>query len=457
MGADAPAQQPSAAEILATYVAGIRPADLTPPVTRVARLCLIDAVACAIHGSRLPWSRVLADYVGSVAGEGPCSLPAALGRGLPAPQAALCLGAFAHAFELDCLRKPGAGVHPGATVALPALMVGQSLGSSGREVLAAIIAGSEVMFRIGNATLHTPESLGFHAPGITGPFGAAAAAGRLLGLSADQLANAFGLAGSFAGGLLSFAKAREGGMVKRLHLGRAAEAGVMAALLARNGFEAPKPILEGRFGVLDAFCEHSDATLLTKGLGEDYEIERLCIKRYACHVTAQAPVQLLREVMTEYGLEGDAIEGLTLTVSDKVLSHHSEQRPADLMLAQYSVPFSVATAAYRDPEDPASFSDEILQDKAILSLSERIELRAGRPKGWGVGLALRLRDRREISREADSFLGCPDHPFSDADIERKFTRLTAQEHASRMKALLATLNNFEAIADCSVGLRQVSG
>jgi 2-methylcitrate dehydratase PrpD len=438
----------SATGDLAAYATSLRYSDLPEHVVRLAKHCLIDAVACAVHGSDKPWSRMILDYAETTSGEGKGLLPGALRRAMPPAQAALCLGAFAHAFELDCLRKPGAGVHPGATVALPALMMAQITRATGKDLIAAIVAGCEVMFRIGNASLHTPESIGFHAPGITGPFGAATAAGRLLGLDAKRLANAFGLAGSMTGGILNFAKSHEGGMVKRLHLGKAAEAGIMAASLAGNGFEAPTRILEGSFGILDVFCERSDASLLTKGLGTTYEIEKLCFKRYACHVTAQTPIQLLRDLMRRHAFDGAAIKTLSLVVSDKVLSHHAENRPSDLMLAQYSVPFSLAVSAFRDPEDPQSFSEEILTDKAITELAAGIRLEGGRPKGWGVALTVRLKDGRSFSEEADSFLGCPETPFALVDLERKFQRLTASADPDAMNAVLATIRNIEQVGDC---------
>src|SRR6267378_334544 len=269
-----------ATERLAAYAASLRFEQLPAAAIERAKHCLIDAVACAIFGQRFPWSAiVLAEAMATGAG-GPCRLPGIPDKRLHVPQAALALGTFAHAFELDSLRKPGTGVHAGATVALPAFVMAQAERASGRDLITAIVAGIEVMFRIGNATLHTPEHIGFHAPGLTGPFGAAAACASLLRLSAGETANAFGIAGSLAGGLLAFAKAGSGGMVKRLHLGRAAESVVLAVRLANRGYEGPRNVIEGRYGVLEAFCEEHDAALLTQGLGKVYEIERVCIKRY---------------------------------------------------------------------------------------------------------------------------------------------------------------------------------
>jgi 2-methylcitrate dehydratase PrpD len=441
--------RPPAARALAEFATGLRYENVPPEAIAMAKRCLIDAVACAVFGARLPWSAIVARQAMSVAARGPCRLQGALEDGLTLPAAAMCLGVFAHAFELDSLRKPGAGVHPGATVALPALMAAQAAGACGRDLIVAIVAGCEVMFRIGKATLHTPESLGFHAPGITGPFGAATAAGFLLGLDAGQLANAYGIAGSLAAGLLAFARSGDGGMVKRLHLGRAAEGGVTAALLARDGFAAPTSILEGEFGVLDAFCDRYDADLLTRDLGIVYEISTLCIKRYACHVTAQVPVEGLRRLMKDHYFSGADIESVAVVASDKVLSHHADRRPRDIMLAQYSLPFCVAVAAYRDPADPRAFSQDVLSDPAIRSLAERIDLRAGMPKGWGVQLCVRLHDGRIFNEQSDTFLGCPEQPMRDEDVAAKFASLTAQEDGAAMRALLKNLQQLEAITDCS--------
>src|SRR5262249_4755374 len=160
----------TAAQILASYACSLRFEDLPASPLERAKHCLIDAVGCAIFGQRFPWSAMVLDEALASGEGGPCRLPGVADKRLHVPQAALALGAFSHAFELDSLSKPGMGVHPGATVALPALAMGQATGANGRDLLAAIVAGVEVMFRIGQATLHSPEHIGFHAPGLTGPF-----------------------------------------------------------------------------------------------------------------------------------------------------------------------------------------------------------------------------------------------------------------------------------------------
>ena len=436
-----------AAERLATYAVDLRYEDLPSEAVHNAKLCLIDAVACAIFGAGFPWSRAVIDLIAASGASGRCAVPG-IDRRVDPRQAALGFGTFAHAFELDSLRKPGVGAHPGATVALPAFAVAQAERHGGRDVIAAIVAGCESSFRIGAATLHTPELAGFHAPGIVGPFGSAVASGRLLGLSADRLAAALGIAGSCTGGLLAFAASHtggSGGMVKRLHLGRAAESGVLAAMLAARGYEGPHSILDGKFGILEAFCSRSEPALLTARLGEFFEITKLCIKRYACHVTAQAPIEVLRVLMALHGFGPADIAAMKIVASAKVASHHNERRPADVMLGQYSVPFSLAVAAWRDPDDPTAFAEDCVHDAGILDLAARIELAAGDAPGWGADLSVMLRDGRSVAGKSDSSRGCPETPMSLDEVAAKFRKLTGA--AKRADALLQRLFDIENVAD----------
>ena len=183
-------------------------------------------------------------------------------------------------------------------------------------------------------------------------------------------------------------------------------------------------VLEGRFGLLEAFCEETDPSLLTKGLGEVWEIERLCIKRYACHVTSHVPVQMLRGFIEQHGFSGDDIAEIAVDASAKVVSHHSDADPGDIMLAQYSVPFNLALAAYHDPRDPDVFNDRTAADPRLRDLARRVRVTAqsGR-KGWSARIAVSLRDGRRFEGAAETFLGCPQTPLSDEQLRFKFDRL----------------------------------
>lgn len=425
------------ASLQAAFAEGLRYDDIPAKARAAATACLIDAMACAIFGSRLPWSQHVVAATSLPPGESP--VPGTDLRTTP-DKAALLAGVFAHGFELDSLRKPGSGVHPGATVALPALAVAHALGASRRDLIAAIVAGIELMFRLGAATLHTAEKRGFHAPEITGVFGSAIAAGKLMGLSRGQLAHAMGLAGSMSGGILAFVGSGTGGMVKRLHLGRAAESGVVAATLAKQGFEAPADIFETQFGVLETFCAETDPSWLNRDLGTSWEIEKLCIKRYACHVTAQAPIELLAAWRTEHGFGADTIDRIEMDVPVKIASHHAEKRPADLGLAQYSVPFILAFSVLHDLDDPASLTEHSIRDPRVAELCDRIRLDTDASlKGWNVRLRVHLSDGRVLEGMAETFLGAPDRPLSPAQLRSRFDRLTRHEPPEAMETLFRQL------------------
>src|SRR5262249_37045257 len=225
---------------LAEYAAGLKYKGRPPPAVQRAQDPPPDPVAPVLFGYDLPWSRIIVDYAKRNGAGGRSRILGAGEVPVHAPAAALANGAIAHAFEMDNLTQPNSGSHPGATTFSAALAVAQERGLSGRETIAATVAGFETMIRIGRATKHSNERRGFHAPGTTGPLGAAVACGPLMQFDAERMTNALGISASTAGGLLEFARSGTGAMVKRLHLGRAAEGGVLAASLAADGFTGPK-------------------------------------------------------------------------------------------------------------------------------------------------------------------------------------------------------------------------
>jgi 2-methylcitrate dehydratase PrpD len=425
---------------LAGYAASLRYEDLPPAVIGAAKDCIIDTVAAAICGSALPWSRIVIDYAERT---GPGGASRIFGRGsaVQAPAAALANGALAHAFELDSLTRPGAGAHPGATVLPPALAVAQQagIGASGSDLIAAFVAGNEVMIRIGRATGHTNEARGFHAPGTTGPFGAAVACGHLLGLDAAKMTNAIGIAGSLAGGLLEFARG-DGGMVKRLHLGRASEAGVLAASLAAAGFEGPRTVLEGRFGFLRVFCSEWDDAELTRGLGQDFLMRSAVLKRYPVHATAHAAVRAVRDLQAAHGFAGGDVEAVTVTGNQRMIERHAIAEPADLMLAQYSIPFCVALALFREARDPESYDDGALADPQIRALCRRVRLvpeASGGHGAMGSTVTVTLADGRRFEQHVESGM------LEPGELPDKFMRLTRSVLGDRAAALFERLQYLE--------------
>jgi 2-methylcitrate dehydratase PrpD len=332
------------------------------------------------------------------------------------------------------------------------LAIAQSRHTSGKELLTAFVAGCEVMYRIGEAAHHSSERLGFHAPGLLGVFGGAVVASRLLSLDERQMANALGICGSLCAGLLEFSKSG-GGMVKRLHQGRASESAVMAALLAKTGYEGPPRVLEGEFGFLNVFARDPDLPRLTAGLGQVWRTLTTTIKRYACHSTAHVAVTAALELKSRYSVTGDEVESIVVAGSDKMLSHHKIHEPTDVAMAQYSAPFNVALAFYRDPLDPSVFSEEALNDPKIRSLCRKVSLEhytdAPKTNKLASRVTVRLKDGRELTQQLDYFPGMPQRPLNTEQLCAKFRVMTAAISSNRALCLFNSLLELDDQADLS--------
>ncbi len=433
---------------VAQFASALRFDDIPAPVIAITKACLLDTVGVALFCSRLPWSRSVADFARHAGGNGASTILTDQLPRVSAPAAALANGTFSHAFEFDNLRQPSVGVHPGATAHVGALAVAEEYKMSGRDFLTALVAGCECMLRIGAAARQTSEEIGFHAPGLTGVFGSAIAAAKLMRHDARKTTMAIGIGASLCSGLLAFVRAGNGGMVKRLHMGRAAEGGVTAAYLADRDFEGPDVALEGKFGFLDTYAREGDAALLTEGLGTRWDSLHIWFKLFSCHVTAQAPVRAVRELMRLNRFAPADVSAITLYAGQKVLTHHADREPHDVGTAQYSVPFCIALSLFRDPADPQSFLDGPNQNPAILALCKKVELRplSAAPSGAGkiaCRLEITLRDGRVLSIDDTALHDGNAESVRQASIEAKFRTLTADFPAAWRDELLGRLNAIE--------------
>ncbi|MCS0497186.1 MmgE/PrpD family protein [Ancylobacter sp. MQZ15Z-1] len=438
----------SPTQILADFASRLSFEDIPDAIVRKANDAIVDSVAATVFGSTLPWSRIVIDYAVKYGGGGTGRILGTPAR-VATPFAALANGTLAHGFEMDNLRQPSAGVHAGSTLLPPMFAVGDEVDAGGRDLLVAFVAGCEVMCRIGVAARNTAEKLGFHSPGLTGTFGAAVTAGRLLRLDPRQMANALGIAGSLCSGLLAFSKAGNGGTVKRLHTGRASEGGVLAACLASAGFDGPDVVLEGKLGFFEAFTREPKLDELTAGLGSNWETSRICMKAYPCHVTANTPIQALRDLQAAHGFAAQDIAEIHIATSEKVLSHHDIRHPNDIATAQYSLPFCMATAAWRDPSEPSSFLDNPHEDAGIIDLAQRVVLTLNEESkapgaAWATKLRVRLRDGREFAIERRDFRGAPSNPMSAEELDAKFLHLVDGVIADPRR-LLEQLNDLRAL------------
>jgi 2-methylcitrate dehydratase PrpD len=431
---------------LGEYAAGLRYEDLPAPVVRRIKDCITDTVATILYGGKLPWSRIIVAHAQRTGPAGKSHILGAGGPPVQAPSAALAHGAMAHAFELDNLTDPDSGSHPGATMFSAGLAVAQERGKGGRELIAAMAAGGEAMIRIGTSTKQTTEPRGFHAPGTTGPFGAAIVSGKLQQFDSGKMVNAMGIAGSLAGGLMEFAHAPDGAMVKKLHLGRAAESGVLAASLAGGGFTGPSTVLEGEAGYLHGFASDWDTAILTRALGQDYLMMHTMIKRFACHITAHRPVEAMLDLQHTNRFTPEDVQSISVAGNQRMATTNNIPVPPDALLAQYSIPFCIALSVYRNPVDPDSFDDQVHRDARILAMAARVRMEVvdGQPNDNLTSLVtVTLRDGRKLTRRATEFSGTPANPLDEAGLREKFMLLTKRFPAPAMGRLFERLQTIE--------------
>ncbi|MBI4191144.1 MAG: MmgE/PrpD family protein [Betaproteobacteria bacterium] len=415
-------------------------------VPREARNRLLDGLGCGLYGAKMPWGKITADVAFAEESRGKASVFGRLESIAPA-RAALCNGTAMHGIELDDILGH---VHPGSVVIPAALAAAEHCGASGERVLLGLIAGYEAMVRLSRAI--GEAAWGFHITGIAGPVGAAVAAGVLMELSHEQIMNAVGIACSNAAGIKSFTQGN-GGMIKRLHAGRAAESGVLACLLAEREFTAPAAAIDGRFGLLEVFGgEKANPTQLVDKLGHDYIICHIWTKVYpfcgALHTTAQA----LKSLRDKYDLQPAAIKNIRVGINSRAVALNGAiSSPKETMAAQYSLPFVAAVALAADPKDPRSFENSALDNPTVCDLARRVEsyvdpeMEAKYPRHRAAKVEVHLSNGTQLEASLLDAHGTPADPCSEDEVKEKFRCLTAESCDSR--AIESILNIVEHIEE----------
>jgi 2-methylcitrate dehydratase PrpD len=208
----------------------------------------------------------------------------------------------------------------------------------------------------------------------------------------------------------------------------------------------PTSVLEGEYGFLRVFCNDWDLQELTRKLGETYFTMDIMLKRYACHITAHNPVEAMLDLRAEHAFDAADVASITIAGNDRMAKDNNIPAPADVMLAQYSIPFSVALSLYRDPVDPHSFDENVMRDRAILDLAARtmMTVTAGQDRrDLAAAVTVRLKDGREFSRRVTSFKGTPERPLDRSALRDKFVLLTARLGRERMASLFERLQNLD--------------
>jgi 2-methylcitrate dehydratase PrpD len=416
----------------AEFVERVTFAALPAEAIRIGTRCLLDGLGLFVAGSEEHSVELLVAEAAEMGGRPDALLLRRGNTKVPAPMAARVLGTAGHAHDWDdsqVSRDPahvyGLLTHPTIPPLTSALVTAQKLGGiDGKTLMLGFLAGFEVECKISEWMLPQHYVRGMHSSGTVGTFGAYAAAATLLGLKGNPLRYGFGIAASFAAGI----RCNFGTMTKPLHVGRAAENGVTAALLAARGFTADPEALDGPWGFYAVHGGGVSADKVSQGFGKTWSIIEpgVSIKPYPCGVLTHPTIDLMLKLVTEHDIKADEIEAVKVYAGTNILKPIRYPIAANHLQAKFSLPASLAMIALARKASKREFSDAFVGSVPMQAMQRRISTELD-PEIERMGfdkmrsrIVIRLKDGRTIEGWADErYRGGPENPLSDADLEAK--------------------------------------
>ncbi len=446
------------AESLADFISNTPFEKIPPELIHRFQAYILDLCGASLAGVAEFSSQAI---VRTVLAEGGLPQATIFGEDRVAPMsgAALANGTIAHALELDDDHRLGT-VHPGAVVIPAALASAEALGCDGRTFLRAVVMGYEVTCRAGEAFWGRQYYRGFHPTSTCGVFGAAVAAGIALELNHSQMVTAMGIAGTQAFGLGEWRA--DGSWIKRLHPGCAAQSGILASRLAKEGFTGPATIFEGQDGFLRAFSHEGifDKDALVRGLGHEFRGGLTAFKPYPGCRFAHAVIDLGLDLVQEHGIRpNDIKEGSVRIYKTDILNYTA--RPSKPVIAQFSVPYLLATAMVHGKVTLEHLTEKAIGDPGVLAVADRIQVEedaqftAAYPERYSTEVSLRLKLGKVVKGFRDCPRGDPEapeyvsHPGRfEAGIETKFRNLLeSTPYRSRTDLIVEAVSHLSSSKD----------
>lgn len=418
---------PTAAERLADFAGTLTYDDVPAEVVKAAKLHFLDAFGCGLAAHALGVADHASRAMAELGGKDEASVIGYPAR-LPAAGAAFVNGSLGHALDFDDTH-PDAICHVSVVVSPAALAAGEAFDVDGRELVVALVAGNEVVARIGAAAAPAYMKTGFHPTSVCGVFGAAAVGAKLAQLDAEAATAALGIAGSMASGLFEYLA--DGSMPKPLHAGWAAHAGLFAARLAAHGATGPASVLEGRFGVLRSYfrLDGSAVEVPLDDLGRVWATPRIAFKPYpACHFV-HACLDGAREAMGGRRLELEEIESVVVSIPEAgvplVLEPREEKiAPRTAYDAKFSLQYSVAAMIANGRVGLDTYEAEAISDPRVLELAGRVDYEAREFPSFGAAFPGSVRIRTSagetLAAEVPYQRGGEQNPMTASEVRRKF-------------------------------------
>lgn len=420
-------------EDAASFVEEVTFDQIPTEALRIGVRCVLDGLGLYVAGSDHETTVIQAELAAETGG---CQEAFLLGRGdqrVPAPLAARVLGTAGHAHDWDdsqVSKDPdhvyGLLTHPTIPPLTATMVVAQKLGSvTGKDFMLTFLTGFEVESKISEWMFSQHYKRGFHSSGTVGTIGAFASAAKLLGLRGDKLLHGIGLAASFASGI----RCNFGTMTKPLHVGRAAENGVTAALMAAKGYTADKTALDGPWGYFAVQGGGVSAEKLAEqSFGQPWTIIEpgVSIKPYPCGVLTHPTIDLMLKLVNENDINPENIESVIVRAGSNILNPIRYPIATNHLEAKFSLPAVLAMVAINRKAGKIEFEDEFVQNDAMQAMQRRIETRLDEEiEAMGFdkmrsSIEIQLKDGQSIRGDADErYRGGPENPLTDAEVEAK--------------------------------------
>jgi 2-methylcitrate dehydratase PrpD len=428
-------------EQIADWVTRLGSEDITPELDRRVRDCMLDLFGVALGGSGVgiaPMARSLFIEQGGA----PQTTVWGYGERLPAPQAAMVNAIQAHTLDMDDGHRY-ANAHPAVAVIPAAVAAAELMEAKPESLCLGIVAGYEVLIRLG--TLINPGHLlkGFHTTATIGPFAAAAACSRIMGLDAQSTAQALSLAGLQSAGLLE--ALTSGQMSKPFQVGKAVQSGVLAALLASRGAEGPLEVFEGQKGFFAAFTDGVEPPATWSAEPEELAIFTSYFKKHAACRHIHSTLDALNNLVSQHGIETHEIEKIevdTYSIAHRLAGQHTGD--ASGIAAKFSIPVSIGLLLARGKSGPDAYWDEVVTDPAVQKLADKVAITVNpeRDKVYPSqrsSTVILSTANGNYTHEVLVPRGDPENPFTRAELIEKFKRNAEKLLSSRQAAAAAEL------------------
>ena len=449
----------SSTRTLCVFLSAIRFEQIPAPVIARTEELFLDWFASALAGKDARPTRVMEKFAETM-GPRDGDSEILVSRKKTSPIfAALINGAASHFVEQDDLHNSSV-LHPGTVVFPAVLAAAQSTRASGREFLAAAVAGYECGVRVGEFLGRSHYKV-FHTTGTAGKLAAAAGVAHLLKLDAERMQHCLGSAGTMAAGLWEFL--RDAADSKQLHTAKAAADGLMAAYIARDGFTGARKIFEGKQGMAAGMSSDADARWLTDGLGTRWATAETSFKFHASCRHTHPSADALLALMQERKFKADDIASVTAHVHQGALDVLGPVTdPQTIHQSKFSMGFVLALVANLQRASLADFTDDALRDTKLRAFHDKVAMTLdpivdqAYPKRWFGHVSVKTRDGRELDKRIESPKGDPDNVLSRAELEDKALRLaafTGGANAAEMKDVIARIWQLHDAADVRDFLR----